>query len=208
MRSISPSKSAQTKVAILDAGRRFCETHPFRELTVGTLMAATEYSRPTFYQHFNDLHGLMEALLDEVKGGIVEGAQPWFSGEGDPVATLKQSLTALVDVGYETGPILRAVADAAPNDQRLEHVWEAFLASFDEVVAARIAEDQARGVTPGFDPRPVAHALNRMDAGVLISAFGGAGKAEKAGVLNAILRVWISTLYPAGAGAALFEGLA
>ena len=159
-------------------------------------MAATEYSRPSFYQHFNDLHGLMEALLDEVKSGIVDGAQPWLSGEGDPVASLTLSLTALVDVACEHGPILKAVADAAPSDARLEQDWEAFLGAFDEMVAARIAEDQASGLTAKFDPLPVARALNRMDASYLIASFGGLQKADRHDVLMAILQVWLSTLYP------------
>ncbi|WP_068114095.1 TetR/AcrR family transcriptional regulator [Tropicimonas marinistellae] len=195
-RAAAPSKAAQTRSAILDAGRAFLERHPFRELTVGNLMAATGYSRSAFYQHFNDLHGLMEALLDEVKGGIVEGAQPWLSGDGDPVASLQESLTALVDVGHEHGSILRAVSDAAPSDDRLEHVWHSFLGSFDVIVAARIAEDQERALTPEFDPMPVARALNRMDAGFLIQAFGSVEKSDKDDVLAAIMRVWLSTLYP------------
>jgi AcrR family transcriptional regulator len=165
-------------------------------------MAATGYSRSAFYQHFNDLHGLMETLLDEVKSGIVEGAQPWFSGEGDPTATLQESLTALVDVGHKHGSILRAVSDAAPRDARLEHVWQSFLGSFDEIVAARIAEDQERCLTPEFDPRPVAHALNRMDASVLIHAFGSGKKTSKEEVLSGIMRVWLSTLYPFDAASA------
>lgn len=203
IRAAAPSKAAQTRTAILDAGRSFLSSHPFRDLTVGSLMAATGYSRSAFYQHFNDLHGLMETLLDEVKSGIVEGAQPWFSGEGDPTATLQESLTALVDVGHKHGSILRAVSDAAPRDARLEHVWQSFLGSFDEIVAARIAEDQERCLTPEFDPRPVAHALNRMDAGVLIHAFGSGKKTSKEEVLSGIMRVWLSTLYPFDAASAI-----
>ncbi len=169
-------------------------------------MAATGYSRSAFYQHFNDLHGLMEALLDEVKGGIVEGAQPWLSGGGDSIATLQESLTALVDVGHQHGSILRAVSDAAPSDDRLEHVWQAFLGSFDEIVAARIEEDQRCGLVPEFDAMPVARALNRMDAGVLIHAFGTSQRLAKHDVLAAIMRIWISTLYPFNAANAIDPG--
>lgn len=159
-------------------------------------MAGTEHSRPTFYLYFNDLHELMETLLGEVKVGIVEGARAWLSEDADGVSGLQQSLTALVDVAHEHGTILKAVADAAPNDARLEHVWETFLSAFDEVVSARISQDQAKGITPEFDPLPVARALNRMDAGVLIHAFGTAEKAPKDEVLAAIMRVWLATLYP------------
>ena len=195
-RVMLPNKSARTKFAILNAASQFLKIQPFRDLEVGILMADAGYSRPTFYQYFHDLHDLMETLLDEVKDAIIEGAQPWLSGKTDPSATLQLSLTALVDVGYERGFILKAVADAAPGDARLEQVWEAFLDSFDEVVALRIAQDQINGVTPHFDPYPVACALNRMDAGILISSFGRVQKAEKNDVLSAILRIWMSTIYP------------
>ncbi len=198
-----PSKAAITRSAILDAGSVFLETRPFRDLTVGGLMATTEYSRPTFYLYFNDLHGFMETLLDEVKVGIVEGARAWLSNEGDAVGGLRQSLTTLVDVAHQHGPILKAVADAAPGDARLERVWETFLGSFDEVVSARIAQDQAAGITPDFEPLPVARALNRMDAGMLIHAFGSGEKAPKDAVLSAIMRVWLSTLYPFDAAASI-----
>lgn len=191
-----PSKSALTRSSILDAGHEFLETQPFRDLTVGKLMARSGQSRPTFYQYFDDVHGLMEALLNEVKDGVIEGAKVWLSHEGDPVSELKKSLASVVEVGHLHGNILRAVADAATNDARLEQVWNAFLGSFDEAVAARIAHDQASGVTPEFDPLPVAQALNRMDVGLLIMSFGTPQKAEKADVLKAINRVWLSTLYP------------
>lgn len=190
------SKAVRTRAAIIQAARTFVETRPFRDLTVGGLMAMTRHSRPSFYLYFNDLHGLMDALLDEVKEAIIEGAQPWLSGAEDPLDSLRQSLTALVDVGHAQGAILRAVSDAVPGDARLEHAWNAFLGAFDEVVAARIATDQAAGLTPAFDPMPVARALNRMDAGMLIHAFGSTEKDKKEDVAAAILRIWIATLYP------------
>jgi len=205
-RNMTPSKAALTRARILDAGHAFLQVRPFRDLSVGGLMKDTGLSRPTFYQYFNDLHGLMEALLGEVKDEIVEGAQSWLESADDPVGGLQHSLTALVDVGHAHGSILRAVADAAPSDARLEAVWQGFVASFDEVVAAKIAEDQARGYIPEFNPLPVARALNRMDATLLIQAFGTPQKADKAEILAALMRIWISTLYPFDAGEVIRGG--
>ena len=196
---MSPSKSAITRQAIIDSACEFLQTRPFRDLSVGGLMKATKYSRATFYQHFNDLHALMEALLDEVKVGIVEGAMRWLDQSGESVEDLTHALSTLVDVSYDRGMILRAVSDAAASDERLDHVWESFLRAFDELVSARIAADQKVGLIPDFDPFPVARALNRMDAGLLINAFGRAPKSDKDDVLAAILRVWLSTLYPISA---------
>jgi len=180
---------------IVGAAHDFLRTRPFRDMTVGTLMAATPLSRPAFYQYFHDVHQLMERLLLDVEQAILRVAAPWFTGSGDPVALLHTSLAGLVQIGYERGPVLRAVADAAPTDERLDRAWTALLGRFDDAVAARIAADQAHGLIPAFDPRPIAVALNRLDAYMLIHAFGRRPRSEPAPVLDALTRLWMSTLY-------------
>lgn len=192
----SPSKATTTRNAILETASLQLQTRPFRDLTIGPLMRDAGYSRSTFYQYFTDLHDLMDALLDGVRGGIIEAGRPWLVDDDDPVRNLRASLAGLVEVGRRSGVILRAVADAAPTDERLERVWESFLASFDDVIAARILRDQKKGLIPGFDPLPVARALNRMDAALLIEHFGRGGDAGAEALLSALVRIWLSTLYP------------
>ncbi len=102
----------------------------------------------------------------------------------------------LVSVSYERGPILRAVAEAAPTDDRLEQVWAAFLRGFDDAVAARIEQHQEQGRTPTFDARPVAIALNRLDASLLIEAFGRRPRSDPLPVQDTLIRIWTSTLSP------------
>ena len=165
-------KSERTRQSILDAAVEFLWSHPFRELTVAELMSLAGASRSAFYQYFTDLHDLMESLLGAMEQEIFEVAAPWFHGEGDPVPLLEESLTGLVRVCYQRGPIVRAISDAAPADERLEQAWTKFLKDFDSAVAARIEQHQAAGLIPPFDAGPIAVALNRMDAAVLIQQFG------------------------------------
>jgi len=188
-------KSARTRQAILDGALEFFWSRPFRELTVAELMSIAGASRPAFYQYFDDLYDLMETLLRGIEEEIFEAAAPWFSGEGDPTVLLHQSLAGLVRVGYDSGPILRAVADASSSDERLELVWAKFLATFDDAVTARIEQQQEAGLISPFDARPVAVALNRLDASLLIYAFGRSPRSNPAPVREAITRIWASTLY-------------
>jgi len=188
-------KSDRARAQIVDAALEFLWSHPFRELTVGTLMAGTDLSRPAFYQYFHDVHELMEKLLDEIEEEILAVAAPWFAGTGEVIPLLHESLGGLVRVGYERGPVLRAVVDAAPNDERLERAWNELLGRFDDAVSARIEADQLLGLIPEFDARPVAIALNRLDAFSLIHAFGRRPRGRPEPVLDALARVWISTLY-------------
>jgi AcrR family transcriptional regulator len=192
----TPSKSERTRAAIFERAFEFLWNHQFRDLTVNELMAPLPVGRSAFYQYFSDLHGLMETMLHDVEYEILGVANPWFAGEADAVPALRQSLAELVRVSHARGPILRAVHDAAASDYRLEQAWNAFLGRFDTAVAERIERDQAKGLTPRFDPVPVAIALNRMDAYAFIQAFGRRPRQPQEPVLDGITRIWLSTLYP------------
>lgn len=190
-----PRKSAKTYQSILDSALEYLWTYPFRDLTVAELMLLSGASRPTFYQYFTDLHELMEVLLDGMRDEILDVARPWLQGHGDPVSLLHESLTGLVKVGFERGPILRAVSDAAVSDARLDSVWNKFLQGFDDAVTAKIEEQQSAGIISPFPARPVAMALNRLDAALLTEQFGRMPRGAPEPVLEALTRVWTSTLY-------------
>jgi AcrR family transcriptional regulator len=190
-----PRKSERTRIAILNGALEFLWAHPFREMTVAELMSITGVSRSAFYQYFKDLHGPMETLLQDVAEAIFEAAEPWFNGEGDHTELLEQSLNDLVQVCYERGPILRAVAEASTSDEQLERAWADFLRQFDDAICEQIAKHQKGGLIPEFDVRPVAVALNRLNASMVIDAFGRHPRNNPEPVRLAITRIWMSTLY-------------
>ena len=90
---------------------------------------------------------------------------------------------------------MRAVVDAAPMDERLEKAWNEVVKIFDDAVSARIEQEQAAGLTPRFDARLVAIALNRMDIGAAIHHFGRRPRSRPQTVYQSIARIWISTIY-------------
>ena len=188
-------KSDRTRAAILNGALEFLWTRPFREMTVAELMSITGVSRSAFYQYFKDMHELMETLLQGASEAIFEAAEPWFNDEGDAVVLLNRSLTGLVEVCHERGPILRAVAEASTTDERLERAWADFLSQFDDAVSNQIEQHQAEGLISKFEARPVAVALNRLDAALLIHAFGRHPRSNPEHVREAITRIWMSTLY-------------
>lgn len=193
--SVKISKSERTRAAILNSGMDFLWTHPFRDMTVQSLMTPTGASRSAFYRYFKDLHELMETLLDALKDDVMAATGSWFTGVGDPVVLLKESLGGLVEVCYYRGPILRAIDDAAATDKRLENAWHEFKRQFDDAVSSRIEADQRQGLISEFAARPVAIALNRLDAYTLIDAFGQRPRSKREPVREALTRIWISTLY-------------
>ena len=188
-------KAERTRAAILNAALDFLWSRPFRDITISGLMESTDVSRSAFYQHFTDLHEVMETLLGMLQGAIVDATKPWYAGVGDPTLLLREGLAGLVRVGHERGPLLRAVADAASTDEQFEAIWNRFMESFDNTVTERIEGDQAQGLIPDFEARPVAVALNRLDASALIHAFGQHPRMDPEPVSEALIRIWISTLY-------------
>lgn len=188
-------RSERTRAEILDAAFEFLWSRPFREMTVNSLMQTTSISRSAFYRYFEDIHALIETLLTTLEAEILEGASPWFSDDGDPVALLYQTLEAQVRICYRRGPFLKAVSDAAGTDARLEVAWHRLFDRFDDAVSERIAVDQALGLIEAFDPGLVASALNRSDAYTFIKCFGQRPRSRPEPVLEANARLWISSLY-------------
>ena len=164
-------------------------------MTVNSLMATTSISRSAFYRYFDDIHGLMQALLTRLESEILEGVSPWLSDGGDPVALLYESLAAEVRICYRHGPFIKAISDAAGTNAQLEDEWNWFLDRFDDAVSERIVADQKLGLIEAFDPGPVATALNRLNAAFYVREFGHRPRRRPEPVGDAITRVWVSTLY-------------
>lgn len=188
-------KSEQTRQIILDTALEFLWSHSFRDLSVAGLTNQAGISRTCFYQYFDDLHNLMEVLLNDLEWEILAAAEPWLIAKADSAVKLSESLYKLVKVCYERGPILLAIFESAPMDERLEKAWNDFVNVFDDTVTARIIQDQALGLAPEFEARPVAIALNRMDIGILIHHFGRDPRSEIQPVYQAIVRIWLNTIY-------------
>jgi len=158
-------------------------------------MAGTSLSRPAFYQYFANLHALIESLFGDLEILLHDTADPWINGEGEPIAALRKTLGGIVQTCVEHGPILRAVAEAAPLDRRLERVWAAYYQRWDEAVAGRIKAHQREGLIPRMNARRIAHALNALDAALMIAEFGRRPQGDPRAALDTLHRIWVGTLY-------------
>ena len=135
-------KSDRTQQSILDAALDYLWTHPYRSLKVSELMSKAGSSRSVFYRYYEDLPAMMEHLLNDFKEKIMAATAAWLTGEGDPIPLLKKSMGNMVKVSYQYGPILRAVLDAAPMNERLENAWTRFAKGFDDAVTHQIEHQQ------------------------------------------------------------------
>jgi AcrR family transcriptional regulator len=197
-------KPEEAERTILAAGRAFLEEHPFREMTVESVMVRTGLSRPAFYAYFKDRYDLVTRLLEGVGGLLFALDWRWLSGtvDGNDVReVLVDALRAASQTFVEYAPVLRAISDAAGYDARVEEVYRGGLIErLITAVATRIARDVEAGVTPvDLDPDQTARALVLMTERYLLDTFGRPerhpSRRETEAVFQTLEEVWVRTLY-------------
>lgn len=198
----------QAEQAILAAARSFLGEHPFRELTAEAVMARTGLSRPAFYAYFRDRYDLVTHLLEGIGALLFAVDRVWLEGKDESLEEARKSLGDALRRGSETflqyGPVLRAIADAASYDGRVEQVYRfGLIDNFIQAVAARVSRDVEAGISPAdLDPAETARALVLLTERYLLDAFGRPQTrptgAQIATVVSTLERVWIRTLYKPG----------
>jgi AcrR family transcriptional regulator len=185
--------------AILAAARAFLEERPFREMTVEGIMVRTGLSRPAFYAYFRDRYEVVTRLLEGIGGLLFALDWRWLSGgerEG-----LIDALRAGSQTFVEYGPVLRAIADAAGYDARVEQVYRyGLIERLVAAVASRISLDVKAGLSPAdLEPEEMARALVLMTERYLLDAFGRPerrpSRRESAAVFRTLEGIWVRTLY-------------
>lgn len=196
--------------AILAAARAFLQERPFREMTVEEVMVRTGLSRPAFYAYFRDRYDLVTRLLEGIGGLLFAADWRWLSADaGVEREAAGEVLVYALRGGFETfaqyGPVLRAIADAAVQDARVEEAYRyGLIERLTRAVAGRIARDVASGVSPAdLDPEETARALVLMTERYLLDAFGNPldrpSPERTDAILTAVEKVWVRTLYGANA---------
>jgi TetR/AcrR family transcriptional regulator, ethionamide resistance regulator len=190
--------------AILAAARAFLEERPFREMTVEGVMVRTGLSRPAFYAYFRDRYEVVTRLLEGIGGLLFALDWRWLSGgeiEEEARDVLIDALRAGSQTFVEYGPVLRAIADAAGYDAKVEQVYRyGLIERLVAAVASRISRDVEAGVSPAdLEPEETARALVLMTERYLLDAFGHPerrpSREESAAVFATLEGIWVRTLY-------------
>ena len=197
-------KPEEAERAILAAARAFLEEHPFREMTVEGVMIRTGLSRPAFYAYFRDRYEVVTRLLEGIGGLLFALDWRWLSG-GEVGEEAREVLVDALRAGSQTfveyGPVLRAIADAAGYDARVEQVYRyGLIERLVGAVAGRISRDVEAGLSPAdLEPVETARALVLMTERYLLDAFGHPERRpsgeESVLVFRTLEGIWVRTLY-------------
>jgi len=180
---------------IVDAAEAMLREKPFRELTVDDLMRRTGLSRPSFYVYFSDRHDLVLKVVEHIGGELFAMSERWYSGTGDGPALVREAIDGLVGVFAEHGPVLRALADAAAEDPRVEAAYLALLQRFVDATARHIEDEIAAGRVLPLDPVPTATALTWMMERYLQLGIGRTPDAPVEPIVDVLSTIWSRVLY-------------
>jgi AcrR family transcriptional regulator len=185
----------ETEREILEAAEELLREHPVREMTVELLMARTGLKRPAFYAHFEDRHDLILRVVRDIGERLFAMADRWLQGE-DPEPDIVAAIEGVAGVYLSDGPILRALADAAAADARVEEAYRGLVEAFIEASAEHILAEQAAGrTTQELDARETARALVWLNERYLSEAFGRQPQDDPERVVAILSRIWLATLY-------------
>jgi len=91
--------------------------------------------------------------------------------------------------------VLRALADAAADDPRVEAAYGEMLQRFVDATARHIEEEMAAGRILPLDAEETATALTWMMERYLISVLGRTPSAAPETVIETLATIWTRTLY-------------
>lgn len=174
---------------------------PFREVTIPEVMRHTGLKRPAFYAHFRDRSDLILHVVAHIGAELFDFASRWLEGS-DAEADMLAAFEGIARVYTIQGPILRALADAAPTDAAVEQAYGALVQSFIDASAGRIESEQAAGRIPrDLDAPRTAQALVLLSERYLSAALGRHPQDDAPQVAAVLSRIWLATLYGGAARA-------
>ncbi len=136
-------------------------------------MAQTDLTRTAFYRHFDDVTDVVLRLLSDLEGELVEIAERWSANTGTSLpAPAQEALGAIVDFFVRHGPLLRAIAEAAGTDDRIEEAYQGSLDRFVDLTVEGLDRLVAQGLLSVPDTRELGRALNLMNQAYLLETFG------------------------------------
>ena len=180
---------------IIDAAEALLRERPFRELTVDEVMRRTGLSRPSFYVYFKDRHDLLLRVVGTIGDELFRMSERWYEGTGEGPALIRDAIAWVVAVFATNGPVLRALADAAAEDPRVEQTYASLIRRFEVATAQHIEREAAAGRVLPLDADETATALTWMMERYLQLRLGRPSDTPADQITEALTTIWSRVLY-------------
>jgi TetR/AcrR family transcriptional regulator, ethionamide resistance regulator len=190
-------RRANTRGKILAAAAASLRSRPYRELSVEAVMTGTGLTRTAFYRHFDDIPDVVLRLLAEVLEDLYRVGGQWAAAAGQAFpAPARVGLRGVVDFFSHHGPLLRAIAEAAATDERIEEGYQGLREAFIALTTQTLERLGADGQLEVPDHQAMARALNLLNESYLLEEFGREPFGDPELVLATLETVWLRVLAP------------
>src|SRR5581483_12026291 len=182
---------------ILAAANQFLRERPYRELSVDVVMADTGLTRTAFYRHFDDITDLVLRLFADVGQELVDVGEHWSQAAGDDFPRpAHEGLEAIVDFFVRHGLLVRAIAEAAATDERIERAYRGPIDAFVALTARTLDRLVTDGLLTVPDTQALARALTLMNEAYLLEEFGREPQASPDVALATLETIWVRVAGP------------
>ncbi|MDP6977013.1 MAG: TetR/AcrR family transcriptional regulator [Myxococcota bacterium] len=167
----NPTKGERSRERLKQAARQVLGERGFRAARVTDITQAAGLSQGAFYPYFKNKR---EIFLEVVREFIDEGRAVMHAAPrgDDPFDQIHAPTRAYVDLLFAQAPLVRAVLQAADDDDEFAGLWQdtthAWLAQVAHRIRRRCGDPEVEAETPLL----VAYAVNWMVDGFLHSLLG------------------------------------
>ena len=181
----------ESRRRIVDAAAELVRERSYAALTVDEVMARAGIGRTLFYRHFDDLGELLMRAGREAIEELFAAQETLARGRaGYSPDSIREALAAAVGVYRRHGPVLRAVAEAATDDERIAAGQDRIRRRFDELVAAALRD--AGADVADYDE--AARALNLLNENYLRDAFGREPRVSEEAAVRTLNEIWFGVV--------------
>lgn len=190
------AKRAAVEAALLEATETLLgEGASFADLGVERIATEAGITRTAFYFYFADKRELLMALTADVNELLLEQANLWWSGEGEPAVRLERALSNVSRLFGEHAVLLKALGEVAAYDEQVAEHWQRLIGQFLEATEQRIREEQAAGLATCSNPSATAFALTWMTEGVLSQQILQQGLPADDELISTLVEIWVRSVY-------------
>ena len=187
----------ESRTRIIAAATDLIRERGFAQLSVGEVMERAGIGRTLFYRHFEDLGDLLLKSSREAMEALYANELEIGAAVERPAPELVTSAIApAVAVYRRHGPLLRALAEAAPADERIAAAQEQVRARFDALVAEVIARLPHFADRDAGDVAETARALNLLNTAYLQDAFGREPRVDEGTAIQTLSGIWMAVIAP------------
>jgi TetR/AcrR family transcriptional regulator, ethionamide resistance regulator len=189
----------RSRARIVDAAIELVRERSYAELSVGEIMGRAGIGRTLFYRHFDDLADLLLQVGSEAVEELFEAqvalAATRVGADPDPdPARVREAIDVPVAVYERRGPVLRALSEAAAADPVVEERLAPLRQRFDVLTEAALQRAGEVTGRPLADPAESARALNRLNEGYLLDAFGREPRISHETAVETLSEIWIALI--------------